>query len=269
MVNLTQYSGASPYKDVSVLLISDCENLSRKMLVAFEERSIHIHCQCLDTFPEKRPEVKADVVILDTGFQVRKGLFLLREMKSACAQVPVLFLTDQSSEEHVIAAFRLGARDYFTKPLNISRFMETVENLLSFRKTCREKRRPLNPAKQNASLELFEAKTNLPAPVFSALCYMTSHVTDSVSLEDVAKSAGMSKYHFCRIFKKYTGVTPMHALSSIRIERAKLLLESADQTISTVAVESGFGDIGSFIRHFKKVTGNTATDFRNSCRKIR
>ena len=267
MVNLTQFPGASRYKDVSVLLISDCENLSRKIITAFQERSIHIHCHCLDTLPEVSPEVKADVVILDTGFQVRKGLSLLREMKSACAQVPVLFLTDHSNEEHVIEAFRLGARDYFTKPLNISRFMGTVENLLSFRKTCREKRRPLNAEKQNTSPQLFEAHTNLPAPVFNSLLYMNSHVTDSISLEAIAKAVGMSKHHFCRVFKKHMGVTPMHTLSSMRIDRAKRLLESADHTISTVAVESGFGDIGSFIRNFKKVTGSTATDFRNSSKK--
>jgi len=266
MVSLTQFPSTNTAKAVSVLLISDCENLSRKMLVAFKERSIHIHCHCLDTFPEKRPEVKADVVILDTGFQVRKGLSLLREIKSVWAQVPVLFLTDQSSEEHVIAAFRLGARDYFTKPLNIACFMDTVENLLSFRKTCREKRRPLNGEKQDTSPVLSEARTNMPAPVFNALMYINNHVTDHISLQEMAEAAGMSKHHFCRIFKKYTGFTPMHALSSMRIERAKKLLESADQTISTVAVESGFGDIGSFIRQFKKVTGITATNFRNTFR---
>ena len=269
MVKLTQSPCAQSDKTCSVLLISDCENLSQKMLIAFKERSIHIRCHCLDTFPEVRPEVKADVVILDTGFQVSKGLSLLREMKSACAQVPILFLTDQSSEEHVIAAFRLGTRDYFTKPLNISRFMETVVNLLRVKKTCREKRQPLNPEKQDTSPALFDGITDMPPPIFKSLMYMKNHVTDSVSLEVVAKAAGMSKHHFCRVFKKYTGVSPMHALSLMRIERAKKLLESADHTISTVAVESGFGDIGSFIRHFKKVTGITATDFRNSSKKIR
>lgn len=266
MVNLTQFPCSSPDKAVSVILISDCENLSRKILTAFQERSIHVHSHCLESFPAVRPGLKTDLVILDTGFQVRKGLSLLKEMKSICTHVPVLFLTDNSSEEHVIAAFRLGARDYFTKPLNIPLFMDTVENLLRVKKTCREKRQPLNPEKQGASPTLFDAKTDMPQPIFSSLMYMNNNVTESMSLEAIAKAAGMSKHHFCRVFKKYTGFTPMHALSSMRIERAKKLLESADHTISTVAVESGFGDIGSFIRHFKKVTGSTATDFRNSLR---
>lgn len=266
MIDLAQFPCTDQGKAVSVLLISDCGNLSQKMSASFQQRSIPVHCHCLETFPDVKPEIKADLVILDTGFQVRKGLSLLREMKSICAHVPVLFITEKSSEEHVIAAFRLGARDYFTKPVNISHFMETVEHLLRVRKTCREKRQPLNAKKSEVLSSWVRARTDIPASFVKLLQYMNDHLTDEISLNALAETAGMSRHHFCRTFKKHMGSTPMQTLHFMRVERAKNLIRSGHYTISMVAMESGFNDIGTFMRHFKKITGITATDFRNTFR---
>ena len=101
----------------------------------------------IDVFPfskaqEVVKECLADLILLDCNVDVDEGLKILKENKTSCPNIPNIFITDVSLEGVVLRAFRAGARDFFRKPVNIAELQNTVEGLLSIKKSCREKRSP-------------------------------------------------------------------------------------------------------------------------------
>jgi len=91
--------------------------------------------------------------------------------------------------------------------------------------------------------------------------YLDDHIGDNVQLEDLAKLASVSRFHFARCFRISTGETPMGFLRRRRIERAMQLLERGDRSISDIAVELGFYDQSHFTRHFTRIVGTTPGRF--------
>jgi transcriptional regulator GlxA family with amidase domain len=88
-------------------------------------------------------------------------------------------------------------------------------------------------------------------------CYATS-----VTLEDLASIACMSKYHFLRLFRESYGITPMEYVSRRRIERAQDLLRATNLTVTEVCFAVGFSSLGSFSSRFRALVGESASDFQ-------
>lgn len=81
---------------------------------------------------------------------------------------------------------------------------------------------------------------------------MDTLYTNPLSIEQVAREACMSEYHFFRLFKKMLGVTPHQYLLGKRLAYGKTLLQQEQYTVSDAAIECGFTDIYSFSKAFKK-----------------
>lgn len=94
--------------------------------------------------------------------------------------------------------------------------------------------------------------------------YIEHNFAHNLTLDYLADFASMSKYHLCREFKKYTGMTPIQFVIYTRIENAKFLLKHTDLSIGRIAVQTGFTDLNNFNNHFKKLTGNTPRRFRKT-----
>lgn len=86
--------------------------------------------------------------------------------------------------------------------------------------------------------------------------YLDEHLGDSVRLEDLARLAAVSRFHFARCFRRSTGESPMAFLRRMRIERAKELLANGSP-ICDIALELGFYDQSHFTRHFARIVGTT------------
>ncbi len=84
------------------------------------------------------------------------------------------------------------------------------------------------------------------------------------NIDEMAKYAEMSKYHFIREFKKAVGITPWQYILQRKITQAKELLHNRDKTIKQIAYETGFGNPDYFSTTFKKFTGCKPGDFRNT-----
>lgn len=82
--------------------------------------------------------------------------------------------------------------------------------------------------------------------------YMRNNLTMNLNLEDLAKIAKMSKYHFCRSFKKHYGIAPMQYFVELRISKAKELLMFSDLNITQIAYSVGFNDARYFSQVFKQ-----------------
>lgn len=98
---------------------------------------------------------------------------------------------------------------------------------------------------------------------FMEVCdYINKHCTENLTLDDIAETAGFSKYHFSRLFKQFTGNSFYKYLNLHRIMYAEKLLINPEASVTEVALLSGFNSISSFIRMFKICKDCTPTEFR-------
>ena len=99
--------------------------------------------------------------------------------------------------------------------------------------------------------------------VIEAIRLIESDAARPLELREMAAVAGMSKYHFLRVFRRLTGMTPHRYLVSVRLRHAALALASSRRPVIAVALDAGFGDLSTFNRTFRAVFGLTPTQYRD------
>ena len=92
--------------------------------------------------------------------------------------------------------------------------------------------------------------------------YIHDNLVADLSLKSMSQIAAMSGYHFSRAFKRVTGKSPLQYVISERIALAKVLLKSKSLTVSEVCFQTGYHDLSRFGKHFKRITGQTPSEFR-------
>ena len=113
------------------------------------------------------------------------------------------------------------------------------------------------------SNQVFIQQENSESPVIKrAKEYICEHQAEKLSLNTVAKAVNMSAFYFCKTFKRVTGINFTDYLSRVRIEKAKNLLLNPNLRVSEIAFEVGFQSLTHFNRVFKKLLGQSPTDYR-------
>ncbi len=85
--------------------------------------------------------------------------------------------------------------------------------------------------------------------------YVEAHIGDHITLADLSRQAGVSRFHFARQFRLSTGESPMEYLRRVRIQRSLRMLLSREATIAGVAARLGFADQSHFTRIFVRFVG--------------
>jgi AraC family transcriptional regulator len=94
------------------------------------------------------------------------------------------------------------------------------------------------------------------------LQHIETHASELIDLAALAAIAGVSRYHFLRIFRRVTGMTPYQYLLSVRMRRAALRLATTTEPVSAIAFDAGFGDLSTFNKQFRSVFGATPSAYR-------
>src|SRR4051812_24547581 len=98
--------------------------------------------------------------------------------------------------------------------------------------------------------------------------YIDNHIGERISLDELAREAGVSRFHFARQFRLSTGESPMEYLRRVRIERSKSILQTRDATIAEVAARLGFSDQSHFTRIFGRLVGVSPGSFARSEQRL-
>ena len=101
-----------------------------------------------------------------------------------------------------------------------------------------------------------------PPVITRAKEYIHEHQTEELSLGQVARAVNTSTFYFCKMFKKITGINFTDYLSRVRIEKSKNLLLNPSLRVSEIAFEVGFQSLTHFNRVFKKILGQSPTEYR-------
>ena len=97
----------------------------------------------------------------------------------------------------------------------------------------------------------------------SAFSYIHTHINEVIDVGEIAKQCFITQSHFCRIFKEFTGETPINYINKLKINKAITLLTSTNLSITQIANSIGFDDNSYFCRCFKKHTGLSASAYLN------
>jgi two-component system response regulator YesN len=94
--------------------------------------------------------------------------------------------------------------------------------------------------------------------------YLLEHYAKHITLQDMAKRLNLNSNYLSELFKKESGIGFVAYLNTIRICKAKSLILESDATVEAISDEVGYTSASHFSRIFKKITGQTISDFRSA-----
>jgi AraC family transcriptional regulator len=103
-----------------------------------------------------------------------------------------------------------------------------------------------------------------PWQITRVISYMRDNLDQDISLQDLADVVRLSRFHFCTAFRLATDSTPHEALTRLRVDEARRLLASSNQSISEIALAVGFQTPSAFAARFRKTVGLTPRAYRQS-----
>jgi AraC-like DNA-binding protein len=123
-------------------------------------------------------------------------------------------------------------------------------------------------------VEMVSGKPRKPARVTArdrrraveAALWLEANAHREIELEDAARQAGVSPFHFLRMFSGVLGVTPHQYLLRSRLRRAARQLADDDKPVTDVAYDVGFNDLSNFVRTFHRAAGVSPLKFRQASR---
>jgi AraC-like DNA-binding protein len=102
-----------------------------------------------------------------------------------------------------------------------------------------------------------------PPVIAKAKKFIEEHHSEDLSLGQVAQAVHTSLFYFCKLFKKVTGLNFTEFVSRTRVEKSKNLLLNPNLRVSEIAYEVGFQSLTHFNRVFKKIVGESPTEYRS------
>lgn len=94
-----------------------------------------------------------------------------------------------------------------------------------------------------------------------AMDYINSHLTDRLTLDEVARKATMGKAYFSTVFKKFNGISPWDYITIKRVEKAIDMLKTTNMSKLEIASQCGFNSSANFYKAFSRITGKTPGDY--------
>ena len=182
-----------------------------------------------------------DLVITDIKMPKMDGLELSREILKLYPNVKIILLTGYAEFEYARQAISIGVESYLLKPVDIEELTTLVERL------C-------------ASL----GQSNESHFLKQATAYIRSHYMKPITIGDIADALNKNASYFSHLFKKEAGISCIDYLTNVRIEKSKHLLATTNLLTYEISEKVGFTEYRYFSKQFKKSTGMSPTEYRNS-----
>lgn len=216
---------------------------------------------------------KPDIFFSDIRMPRLDGLTMIAAVKSKHPQIEITILTGFSDFEYAREAIRIGVTRFLVKPSKMDELEEAVAAMVKnlqekgikgddSSKTQEEITSTENADESNEGGAEESAASSFI--VNNALKYMEENYREKLKLQEVAEQVYVSQWHLSKLLNRYKGQSFSDILNNIRIEKAKELLKDPSLRIGDIADMVGFLDMAHFSRVFKKQTGISANEFRNS-----
>lgn len=192
---------------------------------------------------------KPDVMLLDVQIPIKNGLEVMKEAQEKGECPKTIILSGYDTFSYAQQALRLGAFDYLLKPCRSTEICERLRAALGIEE---KEQKP-------------EETERMENPVLrTARKYIKEHLTENLSLSDAAEKAGVSTAYLSTLFSQHMGCGFVDYLNKKRIEYACHYMADGEMRIYEIAFKAGFRDEKYFSRVFKKIVGQSPSEYRKS-----
>ena len=211
---------------------------------------------------------KPDLIISDVMMPEMDGTTLCTKLKANINtnDVPIILLTAKSREEDQLEGLQTGADAYILKPFNMDILRRTIINLLTMRRTLKNKF--TGKESQEEKVEQRKIQTPDDALMQRVMEVINENIGDSdLSVDMIAQKVGISRVHLHRKMKELTNQTPHSFIRNIRLQQAAKLLKDGKQSITDVMYICGFSNSASFSTMFKNLYGCSPREYMQNATK--
>lgn len=201
-----------------------------------------------------------DLIISDVMMPVMDGFALCRTLRadSRCSHIPIIMLTARGDDSSRHEGLETGANDYLTKPFNEDELLLRVGNLLALRQAMAERLAARVAQQPRLALDEKAYVSRDQEFLDAAVALVDARLDDeSLAPSDLYEELGMSRSQFQRKIKALTDLSPSRFIRSIRLERARQMLQQRAGSIAEIAYAVGFSSQSYFTSCFRERYGHT------------
>lgn len=200
-----------------------------------------------------------DIIICDVMMPGTNGLDVCKTLKTdqRTDHIPVILLTAKASKKDKLKGLEQGADAYLTKPFFKAELLTRLDQLVLLRK------RMMQTFSKNKFAQIVDLKDDKPETKFlQKIIAIIHNDIDNYSFgsRHIAQKLRLSESQIYRKLKAITGKSTAVFIRSVRLEKAKEMLQTTNKTVSEIAYEVGFNDPSWFSRAFKEEFGQTPSD---------
>lgn len=235
---------------IHIVVVDDevlfCRGLRRMM-----EEIVPEYCTVHEAYDgtevlERWDEWTPGLIVTDIRMQIMGGLELIREARERQHDLLAVLVSSYSEFDYARDAIRLDVEDYLLKPVTASDLSQLMGRVLP-------KLRQLQPAAAGTVIE----KTMDPIKL-----YLQEHYNKPVSLVELSMQFGLVPNYLSSLFKREHGMSPGEYQTRLRVDKAKEIMDRTPGILlKQVANEVGYEDPLYFSRVFKKVTGQSPSEY--------
>ena len=212
----------------------------------------------------KAEKIIPDLIVSDVMMPVMDGYELTRQLRKneKTSHIPIILLTAKSDRESKLEGLELGADDYLTKPFDTEELLVRIKNLIETRKLLQEKYGSGSAVIQKNEKQ----KISFLDQQFldRVLKVINEHISEEeFSIEEFGKDVGMSRSQMHRKLKALTGKSASLYLRTVRLAKAKQMIEDRMGNISDISYQVGFSSPAYFSRCFKEEFGYAPSEYNN------
>ena len=212
--------------------------------------------EAIELFEREAPQV----VILDIEMPGATGLEVARKIRETDKTCGILFLTGFDKFAYAKQAISVHALDYLLKPYNVQELVFAVEEAIRQVAAPTAHFTPAPVAEPVRREENEDARTAIMRAEISS--FIENHYWEDISMQDAAAVLRYSDAYFCKLFKQCFKVNFSAYLNQYRVDKAKKLILDSRLSLKDVGTAVGYSDANYFTRVFKRLTGQTPSEYR-------
>jgi signal transduction histidine kinase/ligand-binding sensor domain-containing protein/CheY-like chemotaxis protein/AraC-like DNA-binding protein len=207
-----------------------------------------------------------ELIVSDIAMPEMDGISLSQKIKSdkRTKHIPIILLTASTGEQQQLEGLNSGANDYLTKPFNFEILNAKINNLILLNRLLKGVySRHIKVSGQEIQIESSQEKL-----LKEMLSYIEDNLhTSQLSVENLSKHVGMSRGTLYSRVLEMSGQTPIEFIRSIKLEKAAVLLENSDLSISQISYMTGFTAPNYFSKSFKAQFNMLPTEYKSKKRR--
>ena len=208
-----------------------------------------------------------ELIVSDIAMPEMDGITLSQKIKAdkRTKHIPIILLTASSGEQQQLEGLNSGANDYLTKPFNFDILNAKINNLILLNRLLKGVySRQIKISGQDPQIQSSQEKL---------LKDMLSYIEDNIhstqlSVENLSKHVGMSRGTLYSKVLEMSGQTPIEFIRSIKLEKAAVLLENSDLSISQISYMTGFTAPNYFAKSFKAKFNMLPTEYKTKKKRL-